>query len=97
MQSMIGCLNSAEHKVRHRVRTVEARAMKKHPRPANLLLDLEARQEEVIVRLEELDREIEKVLAQYVALKTPELPPTEARASSNEAGLPFPRELRKAG
>jgi len=71
--------------------------MKKHPRPANLLLDLEARQEEVIIRLEELDREIEKVLAQYVALKTAELPATEAQALSAGAGLPFPAELRKAG
>ncbi len=71
--------------------------MKKHPRPANFLLDLEARQEEVIARLEDLDREVERVLAECLALKTAERPVELADSPQGDVVLPLRGKLRKAG
>jgi hypothetical protein len=71
--------------------------MKKQPRPANLLLDLEARQEEVIARLEELDREVERVLAECLALKAAETAPDQGEPFPGDIAQPFAGQLRKAG
>jgi hypothetical protein len=49
----------------------------KTPRPVDLLADLETRQEDVLARLEELDRRIETVLAQWQTTKPAEQVPVE--------------------
>jgi hypothetical protein len=41
-----------------------------------LLLDLESRQDEVMLRLDELDRRVEKTLGECLSLRTPETSPT---------------------
>jgi prefoldin subunit 5 len=51
--------------------------MDKTPHPVELLADLETRQEQVLARLEELDRRIETVLAQWQAAKPAEQVPVE--------------------
>ena len=71
--------------------------MKKQPCPANLLLDLEARQEEVIARLDDLDRKIEKVLAEYLALQASEASAESAGQPPEEVVFSIQGRLRKAG
>jgi tetrahydromethanopterin S-methyltransferase subunit G len=41
-----------------------------------LLLDLESRQDEVLLRLDELDRRVEKTLGECLSLRAAEIPPT---------------------
>jgi hypothetical protein len=43
-----------------------------------LLLDLESRQDELLERLEELDRRVEKTLGECLALRAPEARPEAA-------------------
>jgi hypothetical protein len=40
-----------------------------------LLLDLESRQDDLLLRLEELDRRVEKTLGECLAVRTLESPP----------------------
>jgi hypothetical protein len=71
--------------------------MKKQPLPANLLVDLEARQEEVIARLDDLDRAIQRVLAEYGAVQSAELAPDPMESPPEECVVQVPGVLRKAG
>lgn len=41
----------------------------------NLLIDLETRQDEVLLQLEELDRRVEKTLGECLSLRSSEDPP----------------------
>jgi hypothetical protein len=50
--------------------------------PVCLLAELEARQDEVLLRLEELERRIETALAEFAALKLPEFKPRKERQAS---------------
>jgi hypothetical protein len=47
----------------------------------DLLMDLESRQDDLMVRLEELDRRVEKTLGECLALRTLETTP-EARSEA---------------
>jgi hypothetical protein len=47
-----------------------------------LLAELEARQDEVLLRLEELERRIETALAEFTALKLPEFKPRKERPAA---------------
>ncbi len=41
----------------------------------SLLIDLETRQDEVLLQLEELDRRVEKTRGECLSLRSPEAPP----------------------
>jgi hypothetical protein len=71
--------------------------MKKRSRPANFLLDLENRQEEVIARLEELDKQVERVLTECLAFKAAETLSIAPQVTQVEGTVSLPVKLRKAG
>jgi hypothetical protein len=52
--------------------------------PLNLLMDLESRQEELLVQLDELDNRIEKTLAECQVYRRPVNP-----SSSSDPGAPI--------
>ena len=50
--------------------------------PLPLLAELEARQDEVLAQLEELERRIEAVLDEYAVLKLPQAKPRKEQAAA---------------
>lgn len=56
--------------------------MTTHSAPVYLLAELEARQDEVLLRLEELERRTETALAEFTALKLPESKPRKDRPAA---------------